>query len=125
MQTWVKNYQNHIAKSVQEVDPNGFRVEPPQQRQSWMRITTPPHGIGYAPEIFSVRQTPQSPNTYKYMPQTGTQGYGTGVLNSDTYGAGQTAGGIGGNNYTPQPGPPPTTSTANGPNVGNSMPTWG
>jgi hypothetical protein len=125
MQTWVQPYQNHIAQTPQDVDPNGFRIEPPQQRTSWMRITTPPHGIGYAPEIYNPRQNPQATNIYKYAPQLGTQAYGTGVLNSDTFGAGQTAGGIGGSNYTPQPGPPPTTSTAGSMDAGSAMPTWG
>jgi hypothetical protein len=125
MFTWVKEYLNHIAQSPQNVDPNGFRNSPPQQRTSVMRITPPNHGAGYAPETFTPRQLPQSDNTYKYNPAIGTQAYGTGVLNSDTFGAGQTAGGIGGNQYTPTIGPPVTTSTADAPPVAYSMPVWG
>ena len=124
MQTRTQAYQNHIALASQDVDPNGFRIEPDQQRTSYMRNTLPPHAGGYAPETYIPRQMPQRGNTYKYMPATGTQAYGTGVLNSDSYGAGQTAGGQGGNQYTPTPGPPDTVSTAGNQNV-SSMPTWG
>lgn len=123
--TWVKAYANHIAKSVQEVDPNGFRVSPPQQRTSFMRITPPAHGAGYVPEVFTPRQLPQHTNIAKFPPVTGTQPYGTGVLNSDTFGAGQTAGGIGGNQYTPAPGPPETSSTSPGQQNASGMPVWG
>lgn len=122
MFTWVKDYLNHIAHS-QWVDEAGWKVQLPQQRTSWMRITPPPHGGGYAPETFNPEQMPQQPNTYRIVKATGTSAYGTGVLNSDTLGAGQTAGGIGGNNYTPAPGPPDTTSVTGGPV--SSMPTWG
>ncbi len=134
MFTWVKDYINGIATS-QDVDTAGWKQRHAQQRTSHMRITPPPHGGGYAPETAVPHQLPQSPNTYKYNPVTGTQPYGSGhviaggyqhgrVLNSDTYGAGQTAGGIGGNQYTPTPGPPDTTSTAGneGPDY---MPLWG
>lgn len=122
----LQDFINHIAQSPQNVDPNGFRTMPAQQRTSHMRNTLPPHGDGYSPESYQPGQRPQSPSTYKYMPVTGTQPYGTGVLNSDQYGAGQTAGGVGGNQYTPAPGPPDTTSTANNPGDGPSgMPTWG
>lgn len=124
MFTWVKSYLNHIAQSPQDVDGNGFRISPPQQRTSVMRITPPPHGNGYSPETYTPRQLPQAPHTYKFNPATGTQAYGTGVLNSDTFGAGQTAGGVGGNQYTPAPGPPDTTSTAGGAGT-STMPTWG
>jgi hypothetical protein len=125
MLTWVKGYINGILTS-QDVDNTGFRVRHPQQRTSWMRITPPPVGIGYAPEFFEPHQQPQAPNTYKYNPVLGTKQYGTGVLNSDTYGAGQTAGGIGGNQYSPAPGPPDTMSTAsNPPSNPSGMPTWG
>jgi len=137
MFTWVKDYINGIAFSNQEVDANGFRTRSPQQRTSHMRITPPPHGDGYDAinQMNHPYQQPQTPNTYKYMPQTGTQAYGTGnangtvgsykgVLNSDAYGAGQTAGGIGGNQYVPTPGPPDTTSIA-GSDTGSGYPTWG
>lgn len=123
MLTWVKDYLNHIAHS-QWVDEAGWKVQLPQQRTSWMRITPPPHGIGYAPEIYDPRQMPQHPNTYKIIKSTGTSPYGTGVLNSDTLGAGQTAGGIGGFNYTPAPGPPQTNAVTGDSNV-SGMPTWG
>lgn len=114
----------------------GWKERHPQQRTSVMRNTLPPHGAGYAPETAVPHQLPQSPNTYKYNPQIGTQAYGSGhviaggyqhgrVLNSDTYGAGQTAGGIGGNQYTPAQGPPDTTSTAGNPGPASGMPTWG
>jgi hypothetical protein len=125
MFTWVKDYLNHIAQTPQDVDPNGFRISPPQQRTSVMRITPPARGIGYAPEFFTPRQMPQQPNLRKELPATGTSPYGTGVLNSDTFGAGQTAGGIGGSNYTPQPGPPPTYSVAGNSGNPSGMPTWG
>jgi hypothetical protein len=136
MFTWVKSYLNHIARSVQEVDPNGFRVSPPQQRTSVMRITPPNHGSGFAPQFFVPRQLPQRTPIARLMPAVGTQAYGVtqvnggtgsrkGVLNRDTFGAGQTAGGIGGNQYTPSPGPPPTVSTAGNPGDTSGMPTWG
>jgi hypothetical protein len=126
MFTWIKDYLNHIALSPQDVDPNGFRTMPGQQRTSHLRTAMPPHGAGFAPETFQPKQGPQAVRFNRYQPVIGTDAYGTGVLNSDTYGAGQTAGGIGGNQYTPTPGPPPTTSTAGGPNTGTtSMPTWG
>lgn len=123
MFTFIKSYLNHIALGPQVVDQNGFRVSPPQQRTSFMRVTPPPHGIGYAPETFTPHQLPQAPNTYKYAPATGTQPYGTGVLNSDTYGAGQTAGGIGGSNYSPQPAPPVAVPVI--PPDSSGMPVWG
>jgi len=136
MFTWVKAFANHIALGPQVVDANGFRVEPPQQRTSWMRMATPPHGGGYAPEAYVPRQLPQHANTAKFLPALGTVPYGTtqpnggtgsakGPLNRDTYGAGQVAGGIGGSWYTPAPGPPPTTSTAGAAPDTTGMPTWG
>jgi hypothetical protein len=126
MFTRIQTFLNHIAQSPQDVDPNGFRISPPQQRTSVMRNQLPNHGGGYAPETYTPRQLPQRDNTYKYNPATGTQAYGTGVLNSDTFGAGQTAGGQGGSQYTPQPGPPATYSTASQ-DIANysGMPTWG
>ena len=122
--TWVKAYANHIARGPQDVDPNGFRARPLQQRTSVMRITPPAHGAGYAPETAVPRQQPQHANTAKYLPALGTQEYGTGVLNSDTFGAGQTAGGIGGSQYTPPPGPPQTMPTGSQANP-SGMPVWG
>jgi hypothetical protein len=123
MFTWVKDYLNHIAFN-QVTTETGFKISGPQQRTSHMRITTPPHANGYSPETFVPRQLPQHPNTAKFLPAVGTQAKGTGVLNSDTFGAGQTAGGIGGNQYTPTPGPPETNSTA-GNSASTVMPTWG
>jgi hypothetical protein len=134
MFTWVVDYINGIATS-QDVDNAGWKERHPQQRTSHMRITPPPHGAGYAPETAVPKQQPQSPNTYKYNPQVGTEPYGSGqvfaggyqhgrVLNSDNFGAGQTAGGIGGNQYTPTPGPPDTNSTT-GNETGSGMPMWG
>jgi hypothetical protein len=124
MFTWVKDYLNHIAFN-QVTTETGFKISGAQQRTSHMRITTPPHGAGYAPETFVPRQLPQHPNTAKFLPAIGTQGRGTGVLNSSTLGAGQTAGGIGGNQYTPTPGPPDTNSTASNSQPISSMPSWG
>lgn len=124
MFTFVKAYINGILTS-QDKDNAGWQVRHPQQRTSFMRVTPPPHGNGYDPEWYEPKQQPQTPNTYKYHPVTGTQPYGTGVLNSDTFGAGQTAGGQGGNQYTPTPGPPDTTSTAGNPGNTSGMPTWG
>lgn len=124
--SWVKDFVNGIGLGTQNRGSTGFNVRSPQQRTSHMRAALPPHGIGYAPEIYSPRQNPQGANTYKYPPSTGTQPYGTRVLNSDTYGAGQTAGGVGGANYTPTPGPPATYSTATQDiENGRGMPTWG
>jgi hypothetical protein len=121
---WLKTLANHIAYS-QHTTETGFKINGPQQRESVMRMALPPHGIGYAPETFEPRQLPQHGNTAKFMPSTGNDAYGNGVLNSDTFGAGQTAGGVGGNNYTPTPGPPETTSTANQASNSSGMPSWG
>jgi hypothetical protein len=126
MYGWVKDFANGIGLGSQDRTATGFNNRSPQQRTSHMRPALPPHGMGYAPEFFSPHQNPQQPNTYGYNPATGTQPYGTGVLNSDTFGAGQTAGGVGGSNYTPTPGPPPTNSTASQDIAnGRGMPTWG
>lgn len=122
MFTRVQQFLNHIATS-QDVDNAGWKAQHPQQRTSVMLNTLPPHGGGYAPETFTPRQLPQAANIYKYPPSTGTQPYGTGVLNSDTYGAGQTAGGIGGSNYTASVGPPVTQQVNPPQNTG--MPSWG
>jgi hypothetical protein len=128
--TWVKGYLNHIGLGVQNTDTTGFRQTGAQQRTSWMRITPPAHGSGFAPATSTPRQLPQRANTSKYLPSTGTtrpgpvRGQGI-VLNSSTFGAGQTAGGIGGNQYTPTPGPPETTSTAGLVQNPGGMPVWG
>jgi hypothetical protein len=136
MWTRIQQFVNGIATS-QDTDLTGVKARHPQQRTSVMRNALPARGIGYAPETYEPRQLPQRENTSKYLPSTGTQAYGVttpnggtgavkGVLNSDTYGAGQTAGGIGGSQYTPQPGPPATYSTASQ-DIANysGMPTWG
>jgi hypothetical protein len=126
MYSWIKDFVNGIGLGTQNRTATGFNNRQAQQRTSHMRTALPPHGVGYAPEFFSPRQQPQGDNTYKYPPSVGTQPYGTRVLNSDTYGAGQTAGGVGGANYTPTPGPPPTYSTASQDiSNGRGMPTWG
>lgn len=121
---WLKTLANHIAYS-QHTTETGFKISGPQQRESVMRMALPPRGIGYAPETFEPRQLPHHVNTAKFMPSTGNDQYGSGVLNSDTFGAGQTAGGVGGNQYTPTPGPPDTTSTANQAGNSSGMPSWG
>ena len=132
MFTWVKGFINGIATS-QDTDTTGMKQRHPQQRTSYMRITPPPNGagtpegLGYrGGEQFTPRQMPQQPNTYGFPPSTGTTEPGIRVLNSSAFGAGQTAGGVGGSNYTPTPGPPPTTSTASADIAnGRGMPTWG
>jgi len=123
MLTIVKAYANHVFNGRQNVSATGWQQNSPQQRTSWMRITPPAHGAGYAPETFTPRQLPQSDASYKFNPVTGHGDPGT--LNSSTFGAGQTAGGIGGNQYTPSPGPPQTTSTAGAAANPSGMPTWG
>jgi hypothetical protein len=125
MFTRIQPFANHIAQTPQDVDPNGFRISPAQQRTSVMRNQLPNHGIGYAPETATPRALPQRVRFNRIQPTTGTDPYGSGVLNNDTLGAGQTAGGIGGNNYTPDPGPPDTTSTAGANQPVTDMPTWG
>jgi hypothetical protein len=125
MVTWVKSFANHVFNGKQNVDQAGWQQSSPQQRTSWMRITPPALGNGYDPETAAPHQLPQSARTQKFLPVTGNDPYGSGVLNRDTFGAGQTAGGQGGNQYTPSPGPPDTTSTAGGQSAGPSMPTWG
>lgn len=125
MFTRLQDFINGIATS-QDVDNAGWRVRHAQQRTSHMRNQLPNRGFGYGPQWFQPRQAWQAPNTAKFQPVLGTDAYGTGVLNSDTYGAGQTAGGQGGNLFTPVAGPPDTMSTAATGQPGASvMPTWG
>jgi hypothetical protein len=124
MFTWVKDYVNGIFLGKQNVDNAGWQTREAQQRTSVMRITPPPIANGYSPEWYLPKQMPQQPNTYKIIKSTGNDPYGTGVLNNDTFGAGQTAGGIGGNNYTPSVGQNPPTSAVQ-PSGGTGMPTWG
>lgn len=124
MWTRIQNFLNGIATS-QDTDNAGWKARHPQQRTSVMRNTLPPHGMGYAPEMSAPRQNTQARHTNRIDPRPiGTDPYGTGVLNTETYGAGQTAGGIGGNNYTPTPGPPSTNSITS-PADTSGMPTWG
>ena len=123
--SWVKTFINGIGLGVQNQDEAGWNVRSPQQRTSVIRMLMPQHGPGYAPETFTPKQLPQSDRWNRDIPVIGTDPYGSGVLNADTFGAGQTAGGIGGNRYTPPPGPPETTSTAGQETVPSGMPTWG
>lgn len=125
MLTWIKTYANHVFNGKQNVDEAGWQQSSPQQRTSYMRITPPPHADGYSPESYLPNQQPAVPYTQRFLPTTGTDLYGTGVLNSDTYGAGQTAGGVGGQLYTPSPGPPDTTSTAGQEPAASAEPMWG
>jgi hypothetical protein len=126
--TWVKSFANHVFNGKQNVDNAGWQQSSPQQRTSYMRITPPALGGGYAPETYVPRQMPQQPNTYRFNPTTGNSAAGPVrgqalVLNSATYGAGQTAGGIGGSGYT-EPVPPPDTVPVT-PAGGGGMPVWG
>jgi hypothetical protein len=127
MFTRVQRFVNHIAQAPQDVDPNGFRISPAQQRTSVMRNQLPPVANGYSPETYTPAQQPQAVRFNRIgFPVRGSDPYGNGVLNADMYGAGQTAGGVGGNQYTPAAGPPATTSTAAAPSDGSSgMPSWG
>lgn len=125
--TFVKTYLNHVFNGKQDVDNAGWQQNSPQQRTSYMRVTPPPLGAGYAPEIYAVHLNPQQPRTYRFNPTTGRDlprmvpGQAP-ILNSYTYGAGQTAGGQGGNNYAPPVPPPDTTPVAQS---GGGYPVWG
>ena len=125
MFTFIKEFLNGIGLGVQNRESTGWNNRAPQQRTSVMRVTPPALGMGFTQQTYTPRQMPQQPNTAKYLPATGTDKYGTGVLNSDSLGAGQTAAGIGGNNYTPSPGPPDTNSLTAVAGNPSSMPTWG
>jgi hypothetical protein len=124
MNTFILKFINGIGLGSQNKESTGWDNRQPQQRTSVMRFAPPAHGMGYTQQTYTPRQMPQQPNTSKYLPATGTDRYGSGVLNSDTFGAGQTAGGQGGNNYTPVPGPPSTVSTAGNTPISNE-PSWG
>lgn len=117
----VQAFANHIAYN-QNTTNTGFKVNGAQQRTSVMRNQLPPVGQ-FGTETYTPRQQPQAVAYNRIRPSVGTDQYGTGVLNRDTYGAGQTAGGIGGNNYTPAPGPPDTNSITAPPAA--TEPTWG
>jgi hypothetical protein len=124
--TWIKTFINGIGLGTQNRENTGWNIRQPQQRTSVWRPLMPGHAAGFAPQTFTPRQLPQTPRWNRDIPIIGTDPYGTGVLNADTFGAGQTAGGIGGSRYTPPPGPPETISTADqGISNSSGMPSWG
>jgi hypothetical protein len=126
--SWIKSYANHVFNGRQNVDSAGWQQNSAQQRTSYLRVTLPPHGDGYSPATSAPVQLPQAPRTYRFNPTTGNDqpgvvpGQGT-ILNTSTYGAGQTAGGLGGNQYTPAASPPGTTPVT--PQDSTGMPSWG
>jgi len=122
---WFKSFANYIGLGVQNRESTGWNVREPQQRTSVWRPLMPQHGPGYGVFWYTPKQLPQTPRWNRDIPVTGSDPYGSGVLNSDTFGAGQTAGGIGGNRYSPPPGPPATTSTADNAVNPSGMPSWG
>lgn len=119
--TRVQSFANHIAYN-QNTTNTGFKISGPQQRTSVMLNALPPEGANAA-EWYQPRQQPQAVRYNRIRPSVGSDPYGSGVLNSDTYGAGQTYGGVGGSNYTPYPAPPNTNAIDTPP--ANSEPTWG
>lgn len=122
---WLKTFANHVFLGKQNVDNAGWQVRAAQQRTSYMRMLLPPVGDGYSPQTYTPRQMPEAPHTYRFGPVTGSDAYGSRrVLNRDTPGAGQTAGGQGGNLYSPTPGPPDTSTASSEPGNGG-MPVWG
>lgn len=122
--TWIKAFANHVFNGKQDVDNAGWQQNSPQQRTSYIRMLLPPRGNGYSPESYVPNQLPQQPRTQQFLPTIGTDAPGVNILNSSTYGAGQTAGGIGGNSYTP-PASPPSTNPVAPPQGDSGMPTWG
>jgi hypothetical protein len=131
--TRVQSFQNNIAMS-QNKDNAGWNVRAPQQRTSVMLNALPPHGE-FGTRMTVPTQQPQAVRYNRIVPSTGSDPYGSGkassmggympgrVLNNDSYGAGQTAGGVGGSNYTPTPGPPNTNSITAAP--ASPEATWG
>jgi hypothetical protein len=119
--TRIQQFMNHVAHN-QMTTETGFKVNTAQQRTSYMRNQLPPVGA-FGTQTFQPAQQPQAVRYNRIIPTTGTDKYGTGVLNNDTLGAGQTYGGQGGSNYTPPPGPPPTNSITTAPM--SAEPTWG
>ena len=119
--TRVQQFANGIATS-QDVDNVGFKVRHPQQRTSVMRNQLPPKGE-FGTQTYIPTPSPQAVRYNRIVPVTGTDQYGTGVLNSDTFGAGQTAGGIGGSNYTTPAAAPVQTQVT--PAMNSDMPVWG
>lgn len=122
---WTKGFLNHVWNGVQDTDNAGWQQNSAQQRTSVMDIVLPPAGNGYSPQTYTPHQQPQAASTYRFGPTVGNDAPGPRVLNRSAYGAGQTAGGEGGNAYTPTPGPPDTTSTAQAQADTSGMPTWG
>lgn len=120
--TLVAQYPNHVGHH-QWTTETGFKVTTAQQRTSYMRAALPPVG-NFGVQTFQPRPQPQAVRYNRIRPSIGTDPYGTGVLNRDTFGAGQTYGGQGGNNYSPAPGPPPTNSVSN-PAVAEPTLGWG
>lgn len=116
-------FGNHIGLGNQNTTNTGFRNLGAQQRTSVMNNALPPIGA-FGTESYTPRQQPQAVRYNRIRQTTGTDPYGSGVLNTDSLGAGQTAGGIGGSNYTPAPGPPATNSITNPPVI-SAEPTWG
>jgi hypothetical protein len=119
--TRVQQYMNHIAYN-QNKTTTGFKISGPQQRTSYMRTALPPVGA-FGVNTFTPRPQPQAVRFNRIRPSIGTDPYGSGVLNRDTFGAGQTYGGQGGSNYTAAPGPPPTNSITSPPP--STEATWG
>lgn len=119
--TRVQSYANHIAFN-QNTTNTGFKVNGPQQRTSVRLNALPPEGE-FGTQSAIPTQQPQAVRYNRIRPSVGTDPYGSGVLNSDSYGAGQTYGGIGGNQYTPSPGPPDTNSITAAP--ASPEATWG
>jgi hypothetical protein len=124
----IKSYANHVFNGKQNVDNAGWQQNSPQQRTSYLRMTALPSGSsGYAPATSVPKPQPQQPRTQRFLPTIGSDQPGavrgqSVILNSTTFGAGQTAGGIGGNNYTPPvPGPDTTPVAA----TNGSQPMWG
>lgn len=120
--TRLQDFQNHTGLGTQDTTLTGFRNLGIQQRTSHMRTALPPVGA-FGVQTFVPKQQPQAVRYNRIRPSIGTDPYGSGVLNRDTFGAGQTYGGQGGSNYTAAPGPPPTNSITNPP--ASPEATWG
>lgn len=119
--TRIQEFANHTAIN-QNTTNTGFKISGPQQRTSVMRNQLPPVGI-FGDHWYKPAQQPQAVRYNRIRPSTGSDPYGSGVLNNDTLGAGQTAGGVGGSNYTPAPGPPDTNAINT--QSAAAEPTWG
>ena len=119
--TRVQSFANHTAMS-QNTTNTGFKINGPQQRTSVMLNALPPEGE-FGTQTFIPTQQPQAVRYNRIRPSVGSDPYGSGVLNADSYGAGQTYGGIGGNQYTPPSGPPVTNSIDTP--AASAEPTWG